>query len=331
MPGKTRQKKDLYLTPAMKIIKKASNRKVLRRPHSNKLNNAFSPDPKRTDPKKLATGALLTFYRHLREASREEIAGKAHVSISLIGMIENGTRLPTQEVLEKVTQALQLSTYQRLQLHAVAGYSAQLPESPGWEVRADDVITGIPLFLRNMQVESQFQERLDIEEAWIVTRRPLALDEPVLSMLRSKLLNTEATYVYFVDARTGEHDFRTLWDRLDLESETSWLEKCKTRTAAGKPEQLRVVLSPPTLCASTHTISLFNPRSTTKARFGRAAYYGGGTAIGVYPLDRVLYEQLVSALRDVYTDCEKNPGTVFPRDARTWGSFRLLRVSRPQV
>src|SRR5208282_1869512 len=214
-------------TPA---IKTTSDKAVRRLSTAKRLNRSSSANPERRDPRKLATGALLAFYRHLREASREQISADAHISVSLIGMIENGTRLATHEALEKMAQALRLTTYQRLQLNAIAGYSAQLPETPGWEVRADDVITGIPLFLRNMEVESQFQERLDIEEVWIVTRRPLALGEPILSMLRSKLLNTEATYVYFVDSRTGEHDFRMLWGRLDLESKTRWSEKCKIRT-----------------------------------------------------------------------------------------------------
>jgi hypothetical protein len=174
-----------------------------------------------------------------------------------------------------------------------------------------------------MQLESHFQEHLDIDEAWIVARRPMALEEPVLSMLKSKLLNTDANYVYFVDVRTGEHDFRTLWNRLDLESDTNWQKKIRSR-ATVKSEQLTFVLSPPTLCASTHTISLFNPRSATKPRFGRSAYYGGGTPIGVYPLDFVIYEQLVSLLKDVYVDCERNPGQSFPKDTAIWGSFRLL-------
>jgi hypothetical protein len=175
-----------------------------------------------------------------------------------------------------------------------------------------------------MQLESQFQEKLDIEEAWIVTRRPLALDEPVLSMLKNKLLKTNAAYSYFVDARFGQHDFVTLWDRLNLVSDARWKEKRKSRAAEGKPEQLTFVLSPPTLCAATHAIALFNPRSVTRPRFGRAAYYGGGMPIGVYALDLVLFDQLVSLLNEVYVDCEKNPGQAFPKDLSVGGVFRLL-------
>jgi transcriptional regulator with XRE-family HTH domain len=293
------------------------------RRQSNSDSSESSTNTKPRDPKKLATGSLLGFYRHLRNKSREDLANAAKISVSMLGMVENGTRLPTKEVLESLGQALELGAYQRLQLHAIAGFSAQISESPGWEVRADDVISGVPLFLRSMGVESKFQESLDIDEAWIVTRRPLALDEPVLSMLKSKLLNTDASYVYFVDSRTGAHDFRTLWHRLDLVSDHDWIQKTKDRAASGKSEQLKVVLSPPTLCASTHTISLFNPRSETKARFGRAAYYGGGMPIGVYPLDRVLYEQLVGVLKEVYVDCERSPGKTFPRDTTMWGGFCL--------
>jgi transcriptional regulator with XRE-family HTH domain len=301
-------------------------KRKLKKSHGQGTSKAHPQTPKQTDQKKLAVGALLAFYRHLRERSRQQLASAATISVSLLAMVENGTRLPSQEVLEKLGEALGLSTYQRLQLHAIAGYSAQLPEAPGWEVRADDLIRGVPLFLRNTQLEFQFQGKLDIEEAWIVTRRPMALDEPVLSMLKSKLLHTDANYVYFVDARTGEDDFKTLWNRLYLEGNPHWLGKKKQRAAAGTREQLTFVLSPPTLCASIHTVSLFNPRSTTKPRFGRAAYYGGGTPIGVYPLDFVLYEQLVSLLKEVYVDCEKNPERMFPKDPTVWGSFKIAKA-----
>jgi transcriptional regulator with XRE-family HTH domain len=308
----------------MRTNAKKSNLAKKQKPRSKPSNNHPSP-LKPTDQKKLAVGALLSFYRHLREMSRQQLAPAATISVSLLAMVENGTRLPSQDVLERLGGALRLSTYQRLQLHGIAGYSAQLPEAPGWEVRPDDLIRGVPLFLRNTQLEFQFQKNLDIEEAWIVTRRPMALEEPVLSMLKSKLLNTDANYVYFVDTRTGEDDFKTLWNRLDIETNPHWMEKRKKRAAAGEREQLTFVLSPPTLCASIHTISLFNPRSTTKPRFGRAAYYGGGTPIGVYPLDFVLYEQLVSLLKEVYVDCEKNPKRAFPQDPTIWGSFKLAK------
>lgn len=60
----------------------------------------------------------------------------------------------------------------------------------------------------------------------------------------------------------------------------------------------------------------------------RAAYYGAGSPIGVYPLDFVLCEQLVSLLKEVYFDCEKNPGEWFPKNAAMSGSFKLLGASR---
>jgi transcriptional regulator with XRE-family HTH domain len=294
---------------------------ALSRPEGGQ-SSTYSKD---TEKKRLAVGALLTFYRRLREVQRKGLAEISSISVSLLGMIENGDRLPSAEVLERLGSKLDLNAYQQVQLHAIAGYSTQLPEAPGWEVRADDLIQGVPLFLRNMKLESDFQDKLDIEETWIVTRRPLALDEPILSMLKNKLLNTNAAFAYFVDARTGGHDFVTLWDRLDLESDPTWNEKRKRRTKEGKPEQFTCVLSPPTLCASTHTIALFNPRSVTRPRFGRAAYYGGSAPLGVYALDLVLVDQLVGLLKDVYIDCEKNPGQAFPKDPSIGGAFTLLQ------
>ncbi len=296
--------------------------KVKKQRKSPPDNSRQEESRKETEKKKLAVGALITFYRQLREISRHDLADKTKVSVSLLGMIENGGRLPSQEVLERLGAQLGLTAYERVQLHAIAGHSAQLQEARGWEVRADDLFTGVPLFLRNMKVESTFQEELDVEECWIISRRPLALEDPVLSMLKSKLLNTDARYVYFVDARFGKRDFDTLWDRLNLESDIQW--KRKKGAAARGRNQLTFVLSPPPLCASTHSLALFNPRSDDKPRFGRSVYYGGGTPVGVYTLDVVLYEQLVSTLKEVYLDCEKHPGTPFPKDQNLWGTFRLL-------
>jgi transcriptional regulator with XRE-family HTH domain len=311
--------------PEQKTPRKPALRRTMK-VNQRKAGRDEPSDSRKPDKKKVAVGALLTFYRHLRDVGRKDLAGAAGVSVSLLGMIENASRLPSHEVLEKLGAQLQLTPYQRLQLHAIAGYSAPLPEAPGWEVRADDLITGVPLFLRNMKLEYEFQGSLDIEEAWVVTRRPLALEEPVFSMLKNKLLNTDANYVYFVDERFGKHDFETLWNRLGLESDDRWKKKKAKRVAAGDPEQLTFVLSPPTLCAATHTLALFNPRSATRPRFGRAVYYGGGAPIGVYALDLVLYEQLASLLKEVYIDCEKNPEQPFPMAPRVGGTFTMLKL-----
>jgi transcriptional regulator with XRE-family HTH domain len=305
-----------------KLIKSQIN---VKKQQKSPLDSSRQEESRReTEKKRLAVGALITFYRQLKTFSRQDLADETEISVSLLGMIENGGRLPSQEVLERLGAQLGLTAYERVQLHAIAGYSAQLQEARGWEVRADDLFTGVPLFLRNMKVESAFQEKLDIEECWIIGRRPLALEEPVLSMLKSKLLNTNGRYVYFVDARFGASDFDTLWHRLALESDVQWKTKKKKRSATGEPEQLTFVLSPPPLCASTHTLALFNPRSESKPRFGRSVYYGGGMPVGVYTLDIVLYEQLVAVLKEVYLDCEKNPGAAFPKDQKMWGTFRLL-------
>jgi len=290
---------------------------------SQSMGEQSSGSSRHIEKKKLATGCLLTLYRRLREVSRDDLAGASGISVSLLGMIENGARLPSQEVLERLAKNLHLSAYEHLQLHALAGYSAQLSEARSWEVGPDDLIQGVPLFLRNMQLESNFQLTVDFEEAWIIAARPLALNEPVLNMLKRKLLETNATYTYFVDARFGENDFATLWSRLDLASDPIWKEKRRNKKKGREP--LAFVLSPPALCASTHSLALFNPRSETRSRFGRAVYYSDGRPIGVYPLDLVLFDQLVSLLTEAYVDCEKHPEQPFPKDPSLGGTFRLLK------
>ncbi len=141
---------------------------------------------------------------------------------------------------------------------------------------------------------------------------------------KRRAADTDANYVYFVDRRFGAEDFALLWDRLGLKSDNDWKAKQLQRREKEKPIQLAFVLSPPTLCAPKHTLALFNPLSTMKSKFGRAAYFADGTPIGVYPLDIILFDRLVSVLKDVYVDCEKAPGQTFPRDPGILGGFTLL-------
>jgi transcriptional regulator with XRE-family HTH domain len=274
---------------------------------------------------RLAIGALLTFYRLIREMSRPELAHKAGSSVSLLGMIENGVRLPTIEALGKLGVALELSPEQRLQLHAIAGYSPRdVPEAAGWEILPEDVLNGKPIFVRDMQLESSFQDTLDLDDVWMVTRRPMALHEPILGLLKRKLLNTKTKYVYFVDRRFGEEDFRALWFRLNLEADPGWVAKDAARKLSGAAHQLAFVLSPPTLCAPTHTLAIFNPMSEAKRTFGRTAIYQGDDPIGVYAMDRNLIREVISLLMVVYPDLRNNPGQSFPKDPKTYGSFTLV-------
>lgn len=278
--------------------------------------------------RRLAIGTVLAFYRQIRQMSRPQLASKTGISAGLIGLIENGVRLPTRDSLAKIGMELGLNSEQNFQLLEIAGYSPRSsePEAPGWEVIADDVLHGYPVFLRNSDRESRFQDSLDFEEAWVVTRRPMALHEPVLSTLRGRLLNSDARYVYFVDRLLGEEDFKTLWLRLNLSAYPGWVEKNNARRAKTPPPlpQLVFVLSPPTLCGITHTLAIFNPRSKIKPKFGRTAFYLGDSYAGVYAMDRGWIKQTASLLMDIYFDCERHPGEPVPQDPKLNGSFTLI-------
>ena len=253
------------------------------------------------------------------------------MSPSFLGMIENGARLPTEDALEELAIKLGLTGFQRLQLKAVAGYSGQLQEARGSEIRPSDLIEGTPLFLRKMETESEFQDKLVLEEVWIVTRRPMSMEGPYLKWLRGKLLNSDCIYTYFVDARFGESDFATLWDRLDLESDPEWRKKVELRHQTNMQEQLRFVLCPPALSAANHTVALFNPRSLTLPKFGRVGYYDNGIPIGVHGIDRSLYDQVVTLIKEFIADCEKYPNQPFPRDPSIHGTYKLITLPRRHI
>jgi len=317
-------------------VKKDLKQSALRRSQKAKASKTVVPSEKAkaqlassSETKRLAMGALLTFYRLIRKMSRPDLADKAGMSASLLGMIENGVRLPTIEAIGKIGGHLGLTSEQRLQLRTIAGYSLRdEPEAPGWEVLPEDVLNGEPIFLRDMLLESEFQDKLEIDDVWMVTRRPMALHEPVLSWLRKKLLNTGTRYTYFVDRRSGEEDLKTLLFRLNLEAHPEWQAKDAARKDKGHPAQLAFVLSPPALGTPTHTLAIFNPLSGSKPKFGRTAFYQGDEPLGVYAMDPTLVKEVISLLLEVYPDCKSNPGQWFPKDLKSHGTFSLISADK---
>ncbi|WP_216831224.1 helix-turn-helix domain-containing protein [Alkalihalobacterium elongatum] len=54
-------------------------------------------------------GRRIRAFRKLKGYTQESFAHAIGVSISVLGEVERGTRVPTEELLEKVADALQIS------------------------------------------------------------------------------------------------------------------------------------------------------------------------------------------------------------------------------
>jgi transcriptional regulator with XRE-family HTH domain len=54
-------------------------------------------------------GRRIRAYRKLKGFTQETFAKKLNVSISLLGEIERGNRIPSESILEQITQLLQVS------------------------------------------------------------------------------------------------------------------------------------------------------------------------------------------------------------------------------
>ncbi|OFW81978.1 MAG: transcriptional regulator [Alicyclobacillus sp. RIFOXYA1_FULL_53_8] len=69
-----------------------------------------------------AFGRRLRAYRKLKHWTQSELADQIGVSIAIIGSLERGTRMPTQEQLQRITRVLQV-TEQELSWdpHATSG------------------------------------------------------------------------------------------------------------------------------------------------------------------------------------------------------------------
>jgi hypothetical protein len=123
------------------------------------------------------------------------------------------------------------------------------------------VKTGVPLFLRDLNKESEFQAKADIREMWMFAAKLLARDGEMYSMLSKRLTEQKTTFVYFIDAKSGEQPFRALRDKLLSEG-----HQAKDITA-----RLKCILTPSTCCIFHFAIC--NPSDDFEKMFGRAVSY----------------------------------------------------------
>jgi transcriptional regulator with XRE-family HTH domain len=259
---------------------------------------------------RLAIGALIGFYRRVKRKSQKDLSIKSRVNASAIAMIEAGERLPTADVLPKLARALELDTFQEKQLEFISAHSgATVPQQEQWFM-PEDVLLGTPVFLRKLHQEKEFQQKANISEMWIVTSRPLALDGEMYEMLKTRLVNEQTKFIYFIDSTSGESPFRALWSR--LKSDTPELRN-------SIPEKLQCVLTPASFCLQHYGIC--NPNQLARM-FGRLIVYASGIPVGFLSMDSQQVLRAYYLLSPIYALCKSKPNENVSTE---FGTFRLLQ------
>ncbi len=257
-----------------------------------------------------AVGSVLGFYRRLDGRSQVALANDAALHPSEVALYESGQRLPSQATLDKIAEQLSLDAFQARQLKLVAGYPNRA-EAAGHEwIMPEDILRGLPIFLRRLEREAELQREADISEMWVVAMRPLALEGVIYEILKTRLLHDKTKFVYFVGSEAGEQMFQTLWRRLYTDS---------PKRAAKTLGKLECILSPEILFLNHFTIA--NPGQQSRM-FGRAIMYQNTLPVGFYPMDPVFVDRASNILQSVYRECVRNVG----KDVKLkFGTFRMVR------
>jgi transcriptional regulator with XRE-family HTH domain len=277
------------------------------------------PSPESKSKSMSAVGTLLGFYRRRKNLSQAELAAKVESTASTIATFESGQRLPSEKLLDDIGRALEISQFAVHQLDTLAkGAGRDTHPVDDW-ILPEDVITGTPVFLRDLESESIFQAEANIDEMWIVTARPLALAGEMNRMLRDRIKDTETRFVYFIDSGGGESAFRALWDVLS--NDTKMQEAGKTRDDI--LSRLTCVLSPSTLCLQHFAIC--NPGKFNRT-FGRIIVYSAGLPIGYTFMDSQHVTRAYNLLQEAFERCKSNRGRPVDTDN---GRFKLVDPSNP--
>lgn len=264
----------------------------------------------RVDEAKGSIGAILGFYRRIKKKSQKELGDSAQLPASSVAMFEAGKRLPSIDAIQKLSSALGLNSFQTRQLAALSEYPRR-PSIAGHEwFLPDDVLSGIPLFLRDLKKEAQFQGAADIREMWLVTGKPLALAGEMYTMLSDRLSSQRTTFVYFIDSTAGEEPFQALWAKLLTE---------RRHRPKDIGNRLKCVLTPGSF--SLYHFAICNPGSEVDNVFGRSILYSGGMPIGFVGMDQQQVQRAYSLLSPIYQRCCLDPGSDI---STAYGKFRLL-------
>lgn len=256
-----------------------------------------------------AVGALLGFYRRIDGRSQKELSTDASLHPSEIAMYESAQRLPSSEALEKISSALKLDPFQSRQLQLVAMHAGRTVLAGHEWTTPDDVLHGVPMFMRRLEKESDFQRAADISNMWVVASKPLAATGKMYEALHKRLLRDETEFVYFIGGGAAEESFQVLWSRLCSDS---------PRLKAVIPKRLQCVLAPASLCL--YHFAICNPGQQSRM-FGRAVMHQNGLPVGFYAMDPAQVLRAYQLLDPAYELCKSRKGKSVTTE---YGTFRLL-------
>jgi transcriptional regulator with XRE-family HTH domain len=235
-----------------------------------------------------AIGLLIGFYRRRKGWTQTELAERASVPRPNVPMFEAGNRTPHGEVLRSILQALDVHPYVEHLIQDMSFYRPWAPDAHGTgSMSPEDVLTGIPIFLRPITAEFLLPGIEKLERVWIATRNPYEVSSEK-TFLRSFLLRNLRTveFTYFTDSL---EPWRSLCDIL---------RHAEPALAAEMDKNLRCIPVP-----GTHLVSefmIFNPSMTTQS-IGLTIMTSRGFPLGTYPMDvtqaRNVYETFANIVR----------------------------------
>jgi transcriptional regulator with XRE-family HTH domain len=255
-----------------------------------------------------AIGALIGFLRHRKGLKQNQAAGLVSMSPSTLAMYESGKRNPSSEALNKICKALELDWQTTEQLRQLL-FPSHITEGSG--VLSEDVMRGIPIFLRSLADEAAVQVKLKLERLWISVRHPLEVPQ-LDDMVRAKLAEGKTEVVYFVGS---DQDSMTM---------PHFVEKFYPQNISERPEilrKLKCVTIPRKL--RWHEFILSNPLHSEG--FGRTIVTSQRCPIGTCTMDGWLMIEIANDLSDILGICGATPGK--PRDVPNTGLCTLLNLT----
>jgi len=227
-----------------------------------------------------SVGAVVSLYRRARGMTQQELqeGGEGVVSASALAMIEGGDRLPTEKALRFLCERLRLSPFQTEQLRQLAHDPERTDEERLQSIMPSDVLRGVALFIRPTGDDSALLKSAEVEEVWVVTKKPLTVKAGHYEQLRDRLVKQNIRFTYFIDPGGGKGQFLELYGK--LQGDPALDSAAKKRLSS----RLRCVVVPSTL--TIFGFVLFNPNIVGRM-FGRSVVMDDyGLTIGVIPMDR---------------------------------------------
>ena len=102
-------------------------------------------------------GSLLKRLREQRRVSQSKLAERAEFDHSYVSRLESGTRMPTREAVDRLSEALGLSRPEQDALRAAAGF---LPHEVSSLLADEPVVSEVLDLLQNEDVPREYRENM---------------------------------------------------------------------------------------------------------------------------------------------------------------------------